>query len=54
MELGLQMFIERVPTKENISDDPSRERYSLLKYMGVRVHIACQQAWAMLVQMLLR
>ena len=35
LELGLDMHIKRVPTKENISDDPSRERYSLLQRLGV-------------------
>ena len=35
LELGLDMHIKRVPTKENISDDPSRERYGLLQRLGV-------------------
>ncbi len=25
-ELGISLFVKRVPTKENIADDPSRER----------------------------
>ena len=25
-ELGLSLFVKRVPTKDNIADDPSRER----------------------------
>ena len=35
LEIGCSMYIKRVPTKENISDDPSRERYGLLGKMGV-------------------
>jgi hypothetical protein len=35
LELGIDMCIKRVPTKENISDDPSRERYGLLQRLGV-------------------
>ena len=31
MELGCSLRIERVPTKDNLSDDPSRERYALLE-----------------------
>ena len=35
LEIGCSMYVLRVPTKENISDDPSRERYGLLQKMGV-------------------
>ena len=31
MELGCSLRIERVPTKDNLSDDPSRERYGLME-----------------------
>ena len=31
MELKCALHIERVPTKENLADDPSRERYYLLE-----------------------
>ena len=31
MELGCSLRIERAPTKDNLSDDPSRERYALLE-----------------------
>ena len=37
MELGIQLYIVRVPTKDNLSDDPSRERYGLLEQLGVRM-----------------
>ena len=29
-ELNLELFVKRVPTKDNIADDPSRERYDLI------------------------
>ena len=35
LEMGAAMFIKRVPTKENLADDPSRERYELLREIGV-------------------
>ena len=35
-ELNVEMWVERVPTKENLADEPSRERYALLEYMGAR------------------
>ena len=31
MELEIGLYVSRVPTKENIADDPSRERYCLLQ-----------------------
>ena len=31
LELGICLRVDRVPSKENLSDDPSRERYSLLE-----------------------
>jgi len=34
LELQIGLYVSRVPTKENIADDPSRERYSLLKKLG--------------------
>jgi len=34
LELDAALFIKRVPTKENLADDPSRERYKLLSSMG--------------------
>ena len=37
-KLNCRMQIERVPTKENIADDPSREDYKLLEELqAVRV-----------------
>ena len=30
LDLGAGMYIVRVPSKENLADDPSRERYALL------------------------
>ena len=35
-ELDVEIWVERVPTKENIADDPSRERYGLLELMQAR------------------
>ena len=35
-KIGCFMWVERVPTKENISDLPSRQRYQLLKKMRAR------------------
>ena len=35
IELGAAIFIKRVASKENLADDPSRERYALLREMGV-------------------
>ena len=37
MELGVQLYIVRVPTKDSLSDDPSRERYGLVEQLGVRM-----------------
>lgn len=28
-ELGVSLYVKRVPTKDNIADDPSRERWEL-------------------------
>jgi len=45
------MYVVRVPTKENLADDPSRERYGLLARMKVN-HIVmncrcvpCECVW---------
>jgi hypothetical protein len=52
LEMGVALYIKRVPTKENLSDDPSRERYGLLRRMGVGGCIFClpvllqECAWA--------
>ena len=35
-EMSCEMFVVRVPTKENLADDPSRERYVLID--GMRGH----------------
>ena len=35
LEMGSDMFVTRVGSKENLSDDPSRERYTLLQRLGV-------------------
>ena len=32
--LGMEVWVERVPTECNIADDPSRERYDLLHELG--------------------
>ena len=34
MRLNLSLWIDRVPTKENIADLPSRESYELLEQVG--------------------
>jgi len=34
LELGIGMFVSRVPTHENLSDNPSREEYQVLRDMG--------------------
>ena len=34
LEMGIDLYIKRVPTKDNVSDDPSRERYGLLNMLG--------------------
>ena len=34
LELEMALYISRVPTADNIADDPSRERYDLLRRMG--------------------
>lgn len=36
--IGCGLFIVRVPSKENLADDPSRERYGLLKKMKADKH----------------
>ena len=33
-ELGLEIWVDRVPTHDNIADDPSREHYELLDKLG--------------------
>ena len=33
LDLEAALYIKRVPTKENLADDPSRERYGLLQRM---------------------
>ena len=35
-DIDAALYIKRVPTKDNIADDPSRERYDLLERMEVR------------------
>lgn len=35
MDLEVELYIQRVPTKENLADDLSRERYDLLHEIGV-------------------
>ena len=34
LEMGIDLYIRRVPTKDNMSDDPSRERYGFLRIFG--------------------
>ena len=36
MELGISMYVDRVASKDNIADDPSRERYELLRALGAK------------------
>ena len=55
LRLKAGLFVSRVPTKENLADDPSREKYDLLERMGVmrcepRLDAAyvAPQAWAAL------
>ena len=36
LELGLGLFVSRVPTKDNLSDCPSREEYNLLARLHAR------------------
>ena len=52
LELGMGLFVSRVASKENLSDDPSREKYDLLqklKAVWVEPHLDKQfrapQAW---------
>ena len=33
-DLNMQMFVDRVPTEQNVADLPSREQYELLKALG--------------------
>ena len=43
LELGLGLYVSRVPTHEHISDKPSREDYGVLERMGavrVRPHLS--------------
>ena len=35
-DIDAALYIKRVPTKDNLADDPSRERYDLLERMEVR------------------
>ena len=55
IELNMHMYVGRVPTKDNISDDPSRERYVLLdRVKAIRLApwlhptFASAQSWAAL------
>ena len=55
LELNLGLFVGRVPTKDNIADDPSRERYGLLQRMGaieikpfLHPSFVASQAWVSL------
>ena len=34
LELNAALYVDRVPSKNNIADDPSREKYDLLHRMG--------------------
>jgi hypothetical protein len=43
MELGIELYIVRVPTKDNLSDDPSRERYGLIEHLGVSALVPDRQ-----------
>lgn len=43
MELGIELYVVRVPTKENLSDDPSRERYGLIEHLGVSALVPDRQ-----------
>ena len=36
IELGIGIYVDRVSSKDNIADDPSRERYQLLKEIGAK------------------
>ena len=36
LDLDAALYIKRVPTKENLADDPSRERYALLERMQAK------------------
>ena len=36
-QMDCGMFVVRVPSKENLADDPSRERYGLLAGMKARL-----------------
>ena len=45
-EINARIWVERVPTKDNIADDPSREDYSLLdKLKAVRVAPVLDEAF---------
>ena len=35
-DIDAALYIKRVPTKDNLADDPSRERYDLLEKIEVR------------------
>ena len=52
LELGIGIYVGRVPTQENLSDCPSREEYGLLERVGaIRVtpwlseHFRKAQSW---------
>ena len=36
IELGISIYVDRVASKDNIADDPSRERYELLRALGAK------------------
>jgi len=51
-EIGMESWVDRVPTAENIADDPSREHYALLEKVGaVRIDpildncFVCPESW---------
>ena len=51
-QMHMHLYVERVPTDDNIADLPSREAYDLLKSMGVVAVEAkldrmfcCPEAW---------
>ena len=45
-QMGCGMYVVRVPSKENLADDPSRERYGLLARMKVHIaDAACVYTW---------
>lgn len=53
MQMGL--YVQRVASKDNLSDDPSREQYALMQRIGARYTEPClhemyeqAQSWAAL------